>query len=39
MIKALATVGLAWDIKVAKIAQPVAHDANDRIVVEEEAVA
>jgi hypothetical protein len=38
-IKTLALFGLAWDLNVARIAQPVPHEENERIVVGDEAVA
>jgi len=39
-ISLLRTIGLVWDVKVAKIAQPVPHEENERLdVADEEAVA
>jgi stearoyl-CoA desaturase (delta-9 desaturase) len=38
-ISTLTALGLAWDVKVAKIAQPVPYEENDQPVVAEEAVA
>ncbi len=39
-ISTLRLLGLAWDIKVAKIAQPIPYEENDRLIVaDEEAVA
>ena len=39
VISALRAVGLVWDVKVAKIAQPVRHEENERLDLEDEAVA
>ena len=36
---ALIALGLAWDIRMAKIAQAVPYEENDTLVVSEEAVA
>ncbi len=38
-ISTLRILGLAWDIKIAKIKQPVPHDENDTLVLVDEAVA
>jgi stearoyl-CoA desaturase (delta-9 desaturase) len=38
-ISALRMVGLAWDVKVARIRQPVPHEESDTLVVADEAVA
>jgi fatty-acid desaturase len=38
-ISALRMLGLAWDIKVAKIAEPVRHEENARLVVGDEIIA
>ena len=38
-ISTLRILGLAWDIKVAKIRQPVPHEENDTLVLADEAVA
>jgi stearoyl-CoA desaturase (delta-9 desaturase) len=38
-ISLLRMLGLAWDIRVAKIAQPVPHEENERLVVGEEIIA
>jgi len=34
-ISTMRAVGLAWDVKVAKIKQPVPHEENDRLIVDE----
>jgi fatty-acid desaturase len=38
-ISTLRTLGLAWDIRTARIAQPVPHDENETLIVADEAVA
>jgi len=38
-ISTLKALGLAWDVKLAKIAQPVPHEENERLEVADEAVA
>ena len=38
-ISTLRALGLVWDVKVAKIAQPVPHDENARLALDDEAVA
>ena len=38
-ISLLRILGLAWDIKVAKIKQPVPYEENDKLVLVDEAVA
>src|SRR5207244_13559211 len=38
-ISVLRMLGLAWDIKLARIAQAVPHEENDRMISEEQAVA
>jgi stearoyl-CoA desaturase (delta-9 desaturase) len=38
-IRTLQALGLAWDVKLARIKQEVPYEENDRLVVEEEAVA
>ena len=38
-IRVLRALGLAWDVKLAKIAQTVPYEENDRIIVGEQAVA
>ena len=36
MISLLRVTGLAWDIKLARIKQPVPYDENDRLTLTEE---
>jgi len=38
-ISTLRALGLVWDVKVAKIAQPVPHEENARPILDDEAVA
>ena len=38
-IRTMQALGLAWDVKLARMKQPVPHEENDRLLVDEEAVA